>query len=204
MLMKSTKFPCSYWRISAGTVYIVVFVQSDNPCFSLFVICAYCIFHLLIINIKFVSRLGLLDELIIEFRDQTIWRSMVLLLYEIWLWTLSSINYSNSRAMADTLLLVVRGWIRAVCNGDTDVLSYQLSHVKDKFIRLILIHWILTRGQFRIFCLWKIIGILSSWNNTIYRMGQPAMTILLIILYMWQGDLSSCSQQCSIIGNCPC
>ena len=95
MLMKSTKFPCSYWRISAGTVYIVVFVQSDNPCFSLFVICAYCIFHLLIINIKFVSWLGLLDELIIEFRDQTIWRSMVLLLYEIWLWTLSSINYSN-------------------------------------------------------------------------------------------------------------
>ena len=65
---------CIYWRISAGTVYIVVFVQSDNPCFSLFVICAYCIFHLLIINIKFVSRLGLLDELIIEFRDQTIWR----------------------------------------------------------------------------------------------------------------------------------
>ena len=50
--------------------------------------------------------------------------------------------------MADTLLLVVHGWIRAVCNGDTDVLSYQLSHVKDRFIRLMLIHRILTRGQF--------------------------------------------------------
>ena len=154
MLMKSTKFPCSYWRISTGTVYTVVFVQSDNPCFSLFVICAYCIFHLLIINIKFVSRLGLQDELIIEFRDQTIWQSMVLLLiysllYELCLWTLSSINYSNSRAMADTLLLVVRGWIRAVCNGNTDVLSYQLSHVKDRFIRLMLIYGV--------FCLWNYI-----------------------------------------------
>ena len=81
--MKSTKFPCTHWIISEGTVYTVVFVQSDSPCFSILVICVYCIFYQLIINIKFVSRLGLQDELIIEFRDQTIWRSMVLLLYEI-------------------------------------------------------------------------------------------------------------------------
>ena len=38
------------------------------------VYCIYCIFLSNIFNIKLASRLGLLDELRNEFRDQTIWR----------------------------------------------------------------------------------------------------------------------------------
>ena len=56
--------------------------------------------------------------------------------------------------MAD-LLLVLHGY--EACNGNTDVLSYQLAHVKERFTRLMLIQypWIillLNEYIFRPFC----------------------------------------------------